>query len=194
MEGKFVFILLISVVLSIAMMPMGVNASTRSMQTLKKGSKKDDKTKKPKKKSKDKVKHKNNKTKKDGKKKKKGSKKKGNFDITLLNMNPNADNSTVLYDMAFIEAKEKWEQIIIGDLRDLPFKKSPSDIFGGRFVNRLGAKKVKMAVDDVVIGYSIQEIDGAGKILGQAGPIYYRLRFEPDKEMNMIPKYSSVSG
>ena len=88
---------------------------------------------------------------------------KGNFTITLVNTGPNN-----LYDDAFQKAKDRWESIIINDLPDLP-ENYASDWFAGYL-----PESNSDAVDDVIIGYSIEPIDGQGGILGQAGPTFIR--------------------
>jgi hypothetical protein len=73
---------------------------------------------------------------------------------------------------AFTEAKARWESIIVNDLGDFgkPNPRQIFDWFGGVF----SPSAYREAVDDVVIGYAIQYIDGPGKILGRAGPTYIR--------------------
>ena len=54
----------------------------------------------------------------------------------------------------FEQAAARWESIIVGDL--------PNATYGG------------VAVDDLLIDVSFQSIDGAGSVLGQAGPDAFR--------------------
>jgi len=87
------------------------------------------------------------------------------FDITLMNMGTNTD-----FDDAFIFARERWEEIIVGDLQDF----GPGlvdDWFGGAFGD---AGSFNGAVDDVVIGYALGPIDGPGAVLGSAGARFIR--------------------
>jgi hypothetical protein len=71
---------------------------------------------------------------------------------------------------AFTEAKARWESIILNDLPDFGKQSSLDfDWFGGVF-----SSGYNEAVDDVVIGYAIQTIDGMGGTLGRAGPVYIR--------------------
>ena len=74
------------------------------------------------------------------------------------------------YNHIFEKAARKWEKIIIGDLPDVPKRSSSSHSwFGSDFDER-----VNVDIDDVLIGYEIETIDGEGKILGFAGPVYRR--------------------
>lgn len=70
---------------------------------------------------------------------------------------------------AFTKAAERWEKVIVGDLPDFPAG-SVNDWFQGFFA---GAS-YQGAVDDLVIGYEITEIDGPGGTLGSAGPVFTR--------------------
>jgi hypothetical protein len=72
---------------------------------------------------------------------------------------------------AFTEAKARWESIIVNELPDFAKQFNPNfDWFGGVF----SPSAYREAVDDVVIGYAIQYIDGNKGILGRAGPTYTR--------------------
>jgi hypothetical protein len=70
---------------------------------------------------------------------------------------------------AFTEAKARWESIILNDLANISSQSSGFDWFSGRF-----SSAYNEVVDDVVIGYAIETIDGPGLILGSAGPTYIR--------------------
>jgi len=89
------------------------------------------------------------------------------FTITLMNMGSNTN-----FDAAFASAKAKWESIIKCDLQDIARQSSPSDFdwFGGTFK----PKSFNGDVDDVVIGFSIEFIDGANGVLGFAGAVFLR--------------------
>lgn len=65
----------------------------------------------------------------------------------------------------FLEAAARWEGIIVGDIPD----------FGGTLPEG-GCQPVtdSTGIDDVKIYVSVKTIDGAGGILGRAGPCYYR--------------------
>mmetsp|Transcript_16220 Transcript_16220/g.50316 ORF Transcript_16220/g.50316 Transcript_16220/m.50316 type:complete len:548 (-) Transcript_16220:105-1748(-) len=83
------------------------------------------------------------------------------FTITLVNTGP-ADQ---YYDGIFAMATAKWESIIQDGLRSWPdVSNFNSDLFFGN----LGAT-YSGAVDDVVLGYAIEPIDGRGGVLGRAG-------------------------
>jgi hypothetical protein len=93
-------------------------------------------------------------------------------------MNMGDDKS---YDHLFERAARRCQQIVIGDLPDQ--KKgtySKFDWFDGEFGN---AGPVNVDVDDVLIGYSIETIDGLSGILGFAGPVYTR---ETENSMSAI--------
>jgi len=87
------------------------------------------------------------------------------FNIQLINMGSNTN-----FDVFFQSAKERWEEIIVGDLSPFPANEVP-DWFGGLFGPGNGFNG---AVDDIVIGYALASIDGPGGILGQAGPTFIR--------------------
>ena len=92
------------------------------------------------------------------------------------------------FDAAFASAKARWESIIIGDLSDE--SAVGYDWFGGYL-----SASYSGAVDDVVIGYEMQVIDGLNGFLGSAGPTYRRsstrstisgiMRFDQDDFANM---------
>jgi hypothetical protein len=88
------------------------------------------------------------------------------FTITLMNMGNNTN-----FDAAFASAKARWESIIKCDLQDIASQSSESDFdwFNGQF-----SEPFNGAVDDVVIGFSIQPIDGVNGVLGFAGAQYLR--------------------
>jgi hypothetical protein len=87
----------------------------------------------------------------------------GAFSITLVNVG----TSTVL-DGFFQAAKAKWESVITKDLPDA----TSTTIDWSRGV--FAGFSYKQPVDDVVIFYQVADIDGKGKILGQAGPLRTR--------------------
>ena len=69
------------------------------------------------------------------------------------------------YDGIFAMATAKWESIIQDGLRSWPdVSNFNSDLFFGN----LGAT-YSGAVDDVVLGYAIEPIDGRGGVLGRVG-------------------------
>jgi hypothetical protein len=76
------------------------------------------------------------------------------------------------FDNAFDAAKKRWESIIVNDIGNIRQQsRSNFDWFAGFFDT-----KVNVAVDNVLIGYSMQKIDGRGGILGSAGARYIRSR------------------
>lgn len=90
-----------------------------------------------------------------------------NFNIQLINIGENTD-----FDEYFEKAKKRWECIIIGDLSDFSAEDAPPNWFHNDEYIYNGP------VDDLVIGYRVDYIDGPGdqqgNILGFAGPIYTR--------------------
>jgi len=97
------------------------------------------------------------------------------FEITLFRV---GDNDA--YDEAFRLAKQRWEEIIKGDLTNqLPNTNDPNfDWFGGTWAE-LGVRN-NDPIEDLLIGYEITEIDGRGGTLGFAGPSFARFN-EPGK-------------
>ena len=87
------------------------------------------------------------------------------FKITLKHM-----GRDTTYNAIFERAARKWEKIIVGDLPDVPRRSSTSHSwFGNTF-----KEKINVDIDDVLIGYEMEEIDGKGGVLGHAGPVYTR--------------------
>jgi hypothetical protein len=86
----------------------------------------------------------------------------GGFSITLVDMTPGGADPQ--HASAFEEAKARWEEIITGDLPDIPA--SSSDWFDGFFFEQ---QPYTQPIDDLVIGFSTGFIDGLGGTLGQAG-------------------------
>jgi hypothetical protein len=84
-----------------------------------------------------------------------------------MNMGSNTN-----FDAAFASAKARWESIIKCDLQDIAARSQSSDFdwFNGQF----SPKSFNGAVDDVVIGFSIESIDGVNGVLGFAGAQYLR--------------------
>ena len=79
------------------------------------------------------------------------------FDIVLNFITPGL---TAEQRAAFEDAVDKWESILLGDLRDV-------NLSNGRFI------------DDLEIDVRIEPIDGPGRVLGSAGPTAVR-GFNPD--------------
>eukprot|EP00588_Corethron_pennatum_P000365 CAMPEP_0194285316 /NCGR_PEP_ID=MMETSP0169-20130528/29912_1 /TAXON_ID=218684 /ORGANISM="Corethron pennatum, Strain L29A3" /LENGTH=444 /DNA_ID=CAMNT_0039031409 /DNA_START=23 /DNA_END=1357 /DNA_ORIENTATION=+ len=91
------------------------------------------------------------------------------FSIALMNMGSNS-----VYDDAFASAKAKWESIIKCDLQDYQ-----ASLVEDWFVGYFEGKSFNGPVDDVVIGYKMDFIDGPGNILGRAGSRYRRASLSP---------------
>ena len=65
-------------------------------------------------------------------------------------------------------AARRWELIIVGDLRGFPAG-TVDDWFNGAF-----SRPFNGPVDDLVIGFSLTDIDGPGGTLGRAGGAFFR--------------------
>lgn len=88
------------------------------------------------------------------------------FNIDLMNM-----GNVTIFDDSFQKAKKKWEKMIIGDVLDHPsMPSSDFDWFGNTWPD----SKINGPVDDVLIGYSFEYVDGEGGVIGFAGPMYVR--------------------
>ena len=83
------------------------------------------------------------------------------FSITLMNMGSGGRR----YEHIFQRAAHKWEKIIIGDLPNEPKKRSSSHSWLGD----VWEEKVNVDIDDVLIGWAMEDIDGSGSTLGYAG-------------------------
>jgi hypothetical protein len=76
------------------------------------------------------------------------------------------------YDHLFKKAARRWEQIVIGDLPDVEKRTNQfHDWFGDEWPN---ADPVNVGIDDILIGYSMETVDGLNGVLGFAGPVYSR--------------------
>ena len=83
------------------------------------------------------------------------------FSITLMNMgDPNKR-----YENIVQRAARKWEKIIIGDLSNWSQQDDPSFSWFGN--DR--AERVNVDIDDVLIGYWLEDLDGPGNVLARAG-------------------------
>jgi hypothetical protein len=72
----------------------------------------------------------------------------------------------------FQDAARRWSQVLIGDIPNTTLTKA-SGLCGA------GEPAYNSAVDDVVIYASVEPIDGAGNILGSAGPCLLRSSYLP---------------
>jgi len=105
------------------------------------------------------------------------------FNIALVNMGEDTS-----YDHLFKRAATKWEQIVIGDLPDMPQRSySAHDWFGNEW-----EETVNVDIDDVLIGYSTENIDGLGGVLGFAGPIYSRRSDDSVTAVSGVMKFDGV--
>ncbi len=84
-----------------------------------------------------------------------------NFNIDLDLVGVSASDRTF-----FADAKSRWESIIRGDLQDIPMAGANPPSTGCAFPT---------IVDDLYICAQFIPIDGRGRILGSAGPIYIRV-------------------
>lgn len=105
-----------------------------------------------------------------------------NFHISLMNMG----NDTT-FDTEFRKAASRWEEIIVEKLsKHEKVVSNDFDLFDGTFQNAVNAE-----VDDVLIGYSTENIDGHGDILGYAGPIFARQVLD---DSGNVVAMSTISG
>jgi hypothetical protein len=74
--------------------------------------------------------------------------------------------------LAFAEAELRWESLVSGDLPDVSGNLGADDCFTGN-------PAVSGPFDDLHIFVSIKPIDGAGNVLGQAGPCFVRVTNPP---------------
>lgn len=89
-----------------------------------------------------------------------------NFNIALVNM-----GNITTFDTSFQRAKRKWETLIVGDVIDHP--SIPDESFDW-FGNTWPGNSWNVPIDDVLIGYSFEYVDGPDGVLGFAGPLYVR--------------------
>jgi hypothetical protein len=87
------------------------------------------------------------------------------FDVTLWLLSPGMTDAQV---RAFVNAKERVEQIVVGDLPPVSFSRSAAELAG------CGGQAVDGEIDDVLVVAEVVDIDGAGSILGEAGPCFVR--------------------
>ncbi len=72
---------------------------------------------------------------------------------------------------AFAAAQAKWQTLIFGDLTDIPVNLGAGTACGTDFPD---LPAINETVDDVLIFAKVDSIDGAGNVLGQAGPCRIR--------------------
>jgi hypothetical protein len=88
------------------------------------------------------------------------------FNITLQNFGSTPPPEALA---AFDSAVAKWQRIIYGDLANINLPAQTAGTCGGS-TPAIPAQ----TIDDVLILWSVDSIDGVGKILGQAGPCFIR--------------------
>ncbi|HWO88911.1 MAG TPA: leishmanolysin-related zinc metalloendopeptidase [Gemmatimonadales bacterium] len=107
------------------------------------------------------------------------------FNISLRNTGAPLSS---LVQLAFDEAKTRWQELIVGDLTAVQL-----NIGSGQCGSASPA--INETVDDVVILVTIESIDGPGGVLGSAGPCFIRstsrltilgrMRFDQDDMDNL---------
>lgn len=88
----------------------------------------------------------------------------GPFDIEIR-YNPGS-NPTAAQQAAYDAAEAKWEAIIAGDLPDVAVNRPAGTCSSTTAINE--------TIDDLVIWVTLETIDGAGGVLGTAGPCLVR--------------------
>lgn len=89
-----------------------------------------------------------------------------NFTITLQNIGPAISPTR---QAAFDNAKTRWQTVITGDLPDF----NGSNI-GNTGPNCGNVNLTGVTIDDLLIFFQLDSIDGPGQILGSAGPCFIR--------------------
>jgi hypothetical protein len=69
--------------------------------------------------------------------------------------------------LAVSNAVSRWQSVITRDLADIPLNSAANSCWNGQ-------PAINERIDDIVIFVEFVEIDGAGKVLGEAGPCYVR--------------------
>lgn len=93
------------------------------------------------------------------------------YNIQFINVN----GGNTPYDDTFENAKRRWECVIVGDVPDISGSSAPPNWFWNPAWGVWPYPVVVTGpIDDIVIGYSIEFIDGVGSILGSAGMRYFR--------------------
>jgi len=87
-----------------------------------------------------------------------------NIELRTWNVPPTPPSASIV--AAFANAKARWESVIANDVEDLLVPYSPG--FPGL------CPDFYEYVDDMLIFVSVEDIDGVGNVLGQAGPCAYR--------------------
>ena len=90
------------------------------------------------------------------------------YDIEVIFLDP---QPTAAQQAAFLAARDRWRQIIVGDVTDVGFGIVANGACGG-----FTTPAVPGPIDDVIIFARIGSIDGPSHILAQAGPCLLRDR------------------
>lgn len=92
------------------------------------------------------------------------------YSISLQLIDIPSDDQTV-----FTSASERWESIIVGDVRDILYRPFISDLFP--ILDRRCT--IPNTIDDIYICATYETIDGNGRIIGSAGYKYRRVSGQP---------------
>jgi hypothetical protein len=90
----------------------------------------------------------------------------GSFTITTMNITALSPGVAA----ALAKAKARWEAVIVGDEPD---DSVPPAFFAPSDCNGFGSRLNGAHIDDILVVVNIGPIDGAGNVLGQAGPCAY---------------------
>ena len=75
--------------------------------------------------------------------------------------------ATTRQQQAVSKAIARWQSVITRDLTDIPLNSAANSCFEGQ-------PAINERIDDIMIYVEFVDIDGAGKVLGEAGPCYVR--------------------
>jgi hypothetical protein len=75
--------------------------------------------------------------------------------------------ATAAQSEAFTTAEQKWEGLVVGDLPNFQMNVAADEC-------DTGTPAINETIDDVIVFVTLEPIDGAGGILGQAGPCFVR--------------------
>jgi hypothetical protein len=88
------------------------------------------------------------------------------FDVALWL--PSSSTMSDAQVRAFVNAKERIEEIVVGDIPPVTLIRSAAELAG------CGGQAVNGEIDDVLVVAEVVPIDGVGNTLGQAGPCFVR--------------------
>jgi hypothetical protein len=88
----------------------------------------------------------------------------GAYEVSLRFVNP----PTMPQGLAFQRARERIEQLVVGDVADLPISRTAAEMAG------CGGLAISETVDDLLVVVALEPIDGPGQVLGAAGPCLVR--------------------